>query len=156
LPDTETLSVPATNPYSPFGAPALVAYSFLNTLGPVTFGGLTRNYLGTLGARWALKSGWRMSLLESYGRETLFDSEYNIINSTALNAALGKITPGVAFNPFSPAANTTLLASIRRKYDLHATSQIETTHVAADGPIFALPGGDAKLALGWERREEAL
>jgi outer membrane receptor protein involved in Fe transport len=45
FPDAETLYVPATNPFNPFGSTAVVAYNFGPLLGPVTLGGQTRNYI---------------------------------------------------------------------------------------------------------------
>jgi iron complex outermembrane recepter protein len=157
FPETDTLVVPGTNPYNPFqGSTTLVGYSFGPSLGPVTFAGQTRNYLGTVGAKFWLGAGWLATLSESYGRETLFDNEYNLYNQVALTAALANTNPATAFNAFGGATNPATLAAIRRGDLLHAVSGIETTSVVADGPLFNLPAGPAKLALGLERREESL
>jgi iron complex outermembrane recepter protein len=155
FPDTQTLSVPATNPFNPFGSDVLEAYNFGQSLGPVTFGARTRNYIGTLGARFKFGAGWQGSVSESYGRETLLNSGYNQADALALSAALDSADPATAFNAFG--ANTAAtLAAIRQDFILHATSGIETTSLNADGPLFSLPAGDAKLAVGLERREESL
>ncbi|MGH8210342.1 MAG: TonB-dependent receptor [Steroidobacteraceae bacterium] len=156
FPETETLDVPATNPFNPFGTTTLVSYSLLQSLGPDTFGAETRNYLGTAGARFKFAAGWQGTLSESYGRETLFDSGYNVVNPLALNAALADPSAATAFNAFGGVTNPATLAAIRRDDILHAISGIETTDFAADGPLFDLPAGAAKLAVGLERREESL
>jgi iron complex outermembrane receptor protein len=156
IPEPETLSVPGTNPFNPFGTTTLVAYGSLQSIGPVTFGADTRNYVGTVGARFKLGLGWQATLTESYGRETLFDSNYNIVDPVALNAALADTNAATAFNSFGGATNPATLAAIRQDSILRAISGIETTSFAVDGPLFDLPAGAAKMALGLERREESL
>lgn len=156
LPQTETLLVPGTNPFNPFATPTVVSYSFLNSLGPGTFGAETRNYLGTVGARFKFGREWRATLSESYGRETLFDDTYNQVNPNVLNAALADTDATTAFNAFGGATNPATIAAMEYGYIYHAVSAIETTSLTADGPLFELPAGDAKLAIGGERREESL
>src|SRR6185437_885601 len=156
FPDFTTLLVPSTNPFNPFGAPTAVAYSFLNSLGPITLSAETRNYLGTVGARFKFGGGWRATLSESYGRETLFSNNYNQADQTALAAALADTNPSTAFNAFGGATNPGTIASLQHDHNLHAVSAIETTSLTADGPLWGLPAGDAKLAIGVERREESL
>ncbi len=156
FPETELLEVPGANPFNPFGTTTLVAYSLLQSLGPVALGAETRNYMGTVGARFKFAAGWQGTLSESYGRETLFDSEYNIVDPAALNAALADTTAATAFNAFGGATNPATLAAIRHDDILHAISAIETTTFIADGPLFDLPAGGVKLAVGLERREESL
>jgi outer membrane receptor protein involved in Fe transport len=156
-PEPETLVVPGDNPFNPFpGSTTLVGYSFGSLLGPTTFGAQTRNYVGTLGARFKLGGSWQATLSETYGQERLLDNEYNIVNPTALNAALASTNPSTAFNAFGGVTNPATLAAIRLTDVLHSTSAIETTSLIADGSLFELPAGDAKLAVGVERREESL
>jgi len=155
-PATETVYVPAANPFNPFGTETPVAYSFSKALGPVTFGADTENYMGTAGARFAFGSDWQATLSESYGREILFDSEYNQINVDALDAALADIKPETAFNAFGGTTNSATLARIQLHDILRATSAVETTSLVADGPLHNLPAGPLKLAVGLERREESL
>ncbi|HVW70032.1 MAG TPA: TonB-dependent receptor, partial [Steroidobacteraceae bacterium] len=92
LPETDLLSVPASNPYFVEAFPGTstteVAYSFLRAFGPTTFSAWTHNFMGTLGARFKLGGDWQATLAESYGRETLFDDQYNNADSERLSAAL--------------------------------------------------------------------
>jgi iron complex outermembrane receptor protein len=156
-PEGLTLEVPGNNPFNPFqGSTTLVAYNFGQLLGPVTFAGETRNYVGTVGARFSFGAGWQATLSESYGRESLFDNEYNQVDQIALAAALADTSSATAFNAFSGATNPATIAGIRRQDVLHAVSTIETSSFVADGPVFNLPAGAAKIAVGLERREESL
>jgi len=155
-PATETLYVPATNPFNPFGTETAVAYSFSKAFGPITFGADTENYMGTAGARFEFGADWKATLSESYGRETLFDSEYNQINTDALDTALAYTDPATAFNAFGGITNPATLAKIQLHAILRASSAVETTSLVADGSLHSLPAGPLKLAVGLERREESL
>jgi iron complex outermembrane recepter protein len=156
VPAGGVLDVPGNNPFNPFpGSDTLVGYSFLNTFGPGSFAAETRNYVGTLGARFKLGESWQATLSETYGRENLFQNEYNLPATTALNNALADSNSSTAFNPFG-VTNPTTLAKIRSADFVHAASSLETTSFVADGRLFDLSGGATKLAAGLERREESL
>ena len=157
FPETATLEVPGNNPFNPFpGSITPVAYSFSQSLGPISFSGETRNYLGTLGARFKLGGDWQATLSESFGQEKLFDTEYNIYNLGALDTALANTNVATTFNAFGGVTNPATLAAIRREDLVHAVSGIEMSSFVADGPLLDLPAGPAKLAVGYERREESL
>jgi iron complex outermembrane receptor protein len=157
LPQGLTLEVPGNNPFNPFqGSTTLLAYGFGQSLGPITFAGKTQNYIGTVGARFKFGAGWRATLSESYGRETLFDNGYNEVDQNVLAAALANTSAATAFNFFSGAANPAAIPGIRREDVLHALTTIETSSFVADGPLFSMPAGAAKMAVGLERREESL
>jgi len=162
LPTPQTLVVPPTNPFyiNPFpGTPyTLEAYSFARDLGPTTFASRTHVYMGTVGAAFELPEKWQATLSESYGSQTLRDDEYNVPDGAALTAALADPDPATALNPFGDGSSTNpaTLAAIRRDYRLRSTSGIDSTSLVADGPLFELPAGEAKLAVGVERREETL
>ncbi|MDE2451113.1 MAG: TonB-dependent receptor [Gammaproteobacteria bacterium] len=162
LPNTQLLVVPPTNPFyvNPYaGAPyTLVTYSFARDFGPIRFGTRTHLYTGTLGASFQLAGEWRAKLSESYGRQTLLDNQYDLPDGAALAAALADSDPATAFDPFGDGSHTNpaTLAAIRTDYRLRSASGIETSSLIADGPLFELPAGEAKLAVGVERREETL
>ena len=162
LPYTQILLVPPTNPFyvNPFaGTPyALEAYSFASDFGPTHFASRSRVYTGTVGGKLQLSPGWQATLSESYGRQSLFDDEYYLTDTSTLNAALADSNPATAFNAFADgsATNPATLAAIRTVDPLYAAAGIESTSLVADGPLFALPAGEAKLAVGLERRKETL
>lgn len=159
LPAAQVLAVPQSNPYyvNPFaGVPyTLVAYSFSGDYGPTTFSAASQVYTGTLGTTLELRGTWQATLSESYGRQSLLSNDYNQVDQSGLNAYLADSNPATAFNPFGVTSPQTL-AAIERDYPLHAVSTIEYTRLVADGSVFSMPAGDAKLAVGVERREEGL
>jgi iron complex outermembrane recepter protein len=155
FPYTQNLSVAANNPYNGLGADETVAFSFGQALGNSTLTSRTRNYLGTFGTRFHFGRDWHGELSESYGRETLYQGEYNIVRPSVLSAALSSADPVTAFNPFGPNSAATL-AAIRWQFSVPSISAIETTKAVLDGPLFSLPAGEVKLATGYERRQESL
>jgi iron complex outermembrane recepter protein len=157
FPQVLALDVPGNNPFNPFqGSTTVVGYSFGPSLGTVTFAGKTQNYMGTVGARFKFGAGWQATLSEAYGRETLYDNAYNEVDQETLAAALADTSAATAFNAFSAVTNPSAVAGLRHEDVLHAVSTIETTSFIADGPLFDLPAGAAKIAVGLERREESL
>jgi iron complex outermembrane recepter protein len=162
LPDEQVLEVFPSNPFyvNPYsGVPyALVAYSFSQDYGPEMFSAGSQAYVGTTGAKLQIGATWQATLSESYGRQSLRSDQYNLADPDALAASLADPNPATAFNPFGDGSNTSpeTLAAIERVFPLHAVSTIEYTRLVADGSIFSMPAGDAKLAVGAERREEGL
>ena len=162
LPDTQILPVPPSNPFyvNPYGnVPyTLVAYSFLRDYGPEVFSARSQVYMGTAGAKLQIGNTWQATLSESYGRQSLRSDQYNVANPAALAASLADPNPATAFNPFGDGSNTNpaTLAAINSDYPLHMMSSIESTRLVLDGSLFRMPAGEAKIAVGFERRKEAL
>lgn len=162
LPDSQVLQVPASNPFyvNPYpGVPyTLVAYNFLPLLGPTRFASKTRVYMGTAGATIRLGAHWQMTVSESGGKQSLISAQYGVVNTAALATALADPNPATAFDPFAAnaAANSATAAAISRSFRLHSVSGIESTDVVANGPLLPLPAGEAKLAVGVERRADSL
>lgn len=162
FPDGQLLTVPPSNPLyvNPFAAApyALVAYSFSHDFGPTTFSAKSDVYTGTAGAKLQFGDTWQVVLSESYGRQSLRSDEYNVPDQAALAASLANPDPATAFDPFGAGSNTNpeTLAAIRRDFPLHSMSSIESTRLVADGSLLRVPAGNAKIAIGAERREEKL
>ncbi|MGH8298903.1 MAG: TonB-dependent receptor plug domain-containing protein [Steroidobacteraceae bacterium] len=162
LPDEQVLTVPPSSPFyvNPFaGVPyTLVAYNFSSEYGPTVFSAASQVYDGTAGARLQLGSTWQATLSESYGRQSLKSDEYDQADPAAVESYLADPDSATAFDPFGEGsnANPDTLAAIEREYPLHAVSTIEYTRLVADGSLFSMPAGEAKLAVGAERREEGL
>jgi iron complex outermembrane recepter protein len=159
LPDETVLYVPPSNPYyvNPFGSSGYVpvAYSFAHDYGPTIFSADSQVYMTTLGAKLQMGQTWQATLSESYGRQSLESNEYDTADADALAAYVADSNPATAFNPFGP-TNPQTLNAIERDFPLHAVSTVEYTNLIADGSVFSMPAGDAKLAVGVERREEGL
>jgi iron complex outermembrane recepter protein len=162
LPYSTLLAVPSSNPFyvNPFGSVpyTLVAYSFARDYGPTVFSARSQAYVSTAGARLRIGNAWQATLTESYGRQALQAEEYNQVDPAALAAGLADSSAATAFNPFGDGSYTSpqTLAAIQRGYPLHMMSSIESTRLVAEGSLFGMPGGEAKLAVGVERREEDL
>jgi iron complex outermembrane receptor protein len=162
FPNEQVLMVPPSNPFyvNPFaGVPfTLLAYNFSQDFGPITFSAKSRAYVATAGVKLRLGETWQATLSETYGRQSLRSDEYNVADGAALAAALADPNPVTAFDPFGAGSNTNpqTLAAINRDYVLHAASTVEYTRLVADGSLFNMPAGDAKIAVGVERREEGL
>ncbi|MBW4052149.1 MAG: TonB-dependent receptor [Proteobacteria bacterium] len=160
FPDTAVLAVPSSNPFyvNPFGnVPyTLVAYSFSGTYGPQRFSAKSQAYTGTAGIKLRMGGGWRATLSESYGRQTLHSDQYNVADPAALAGSLADPNPATAFNPFGANSNPQTLAAVQRDYPLHVRTSIKSTRLITEGPLFSMPAGEVKLAVGVERREEAL
>ncbi len=158
----DLLLVPATNPFfvSPIeGAPfALLAYDFANELGPYRIDGRTRNYIAAMGLNAGFDHSWRASMAATYGAEELQWSDAGTVNLAALNAALADPDPATAFNPFGDGSHTnrTTIEAIRATNAIDARSQISSMELVADGPLFRLPSGEIKAAIGTEYRQESL
>lgn len=156
------LAVPASNPFfvDPFGGSpmVLVAYSFLDDLGPVTTNGHTSTFSTTVDATLRLARTWNMRLAATYGQEQLQWQAVNAIDLAALNAALADVNPVTAFNPFGDGSHTNpaTLATILDVQSQRAASTLQDLTLTADGELFDLPGGTVKVALGVDHREESL
>jgi iron complex outermembrane receptor protein len=78
-----------------------------------------------------------------------------MINPVALAAAAAGTTPATALDPFGQGTSPSVVAGITN-YATSVTIQQRTKlgAVKIDGPLFALPGGDLKVAAGAEYRRE--
>ncbi len=161
-PDATVLQVPPSNPYyiNPYpGVPyTLVAYNFLAQLGPTRFGSRTRVYMGTAGATFRLGDRWQMIVSESGGKQILTDHEYGVTNPATLTGLLADPNPASALNPFAfdGSLNFAAATAAAETYYAHSASGIQSSDAVANGPLVRLPAGEAKLAVGFERRTETL
>ncbi|WP_298197021.1 TonB-dependent receptor [Novosphingobium sp.] len=111
----------------------------------------------TLGADVKLGGGWLMNVMTHYSKTNDYNSQPEIDLVAAQNLANGT-TLATAFNPFGQAGqnNPAVLAQINNGFtQINDSSQyLRQLMVKADGPLFALGGGDARLAVGSEFRDE--
>ncbi len=156
----QIFNVPRSNPFfvDPFPDRAspgiLIAYNFLDDLGPVTYTSATRVSTGALSASASLGRDWQLELSHSYGREELSLSGENGHNPAAVLAALDQTDPAKAFNPFGR-TNPDVIAGIRRAFSLSALSGITTTTAIANGTVGRTTAGPMRLAMGVEYRRES-
>lgn len=155
-----TVRVPVTNPFyvDPIGTnqPVTVLYSFVNDLGPQINSGQVRAI--SLSSSLEQEIGpWRMSLGGAYGAQKGKAFTDNVFNSARLAAALADTNRATAFNVFGDgsANNPATIAAIRGHYNTIDDFRTWSAALRADGPLFALPAGDVRLAAGAEYRREA-
>lgn len=150
-------AVPSSNPFyvNPTGGsqPVLVYYNFGDDLGTSGNDAVVRTANVTVGADLDIRN-WRLSFYGGYAREKEDQTQTAVLNTAALEGALADPDPATAFDPFGDGSHTNpeTLASLIEPYHYQMRSQLQTADLTADGPIASLPGGDAKLALGVDRR----
>ncbi len=167
-----SVQVPTLNPYYPIGAPGnlLVNYNIGLEIPPYTDGNeVADRYLA--GLKFDLPANWegRVYYSESFdGTHT----NSRAVNASAVSAALGWTIPaGVSLGTSPPIASWTKPATIPylnlfcdpRSFDCNSPTTLQYVTAARiattdfwinekganfDGPLFSLPGGDVKAAVG--------
>ena len=151
--------VPSTNPFyvdpSGTGQPVVVDYDFTRDYGALTGLAHVRDYNAVAGLDWHV-GRWSVAARGTFGQETEAIREVNIVNYIRLAAALADPDPATAFNLFGDGSHTNpaTLASVRGSLDETGRYRLWSGDIKADGPLFRLPGGSAKLAVGGEYRIE--
>ena len=170
---TSTLTVSRANPFfvAPNGATTEnIAYSFANDLPNVVNAGDSKVLGLTLDAKLRLWSDWQSAAYVTYARETEVSDNANLVNSLALNEALGNTADNPAtafstavngfFNPFAgvPGANSATIRNYIGSGFLNLDSRdvVWSANLQADGSLWSLPGGAVKLAVGGQVRHESL
>jgi iron complex outermembrane recepter protein len=155
---TEGLTLPANNPYNPFGI-ALTSLSGRALFGPVRkfdTDSVAANVL--TGLRGTVFGKWDWESAVNYGFNTVTTVSRNAIRATTFQAALnGTLTGfvGKFENPFGPsdgALNNALFTSST------GTNKSESLSydASASGKLFELPAGEVGIAAGFEARNDKL
>ncbi|MEN9631137.1 MAG: hypothetical protein RJA10_4365, partial [Pseudomonadota bacterium] len=152
------LTVPSTNPFyvRPPGAPAgtsqTVAYSFINELPQNEANGYSKTVEATFGADLALPGQWKAGAYYTYGQNEDQSVTLGGLNNAAITAALRATNPAQALNVFGSGRNSeAVLASIANTIAFSpGRTDFQNFSLKADGPLFALPGGALRAAVGLE------
>ncbi len=110
--------------------------------------GATEAYDGSLTATYEI-GRWRAIAVGSYAKLSLFGLQESY-NFDAFTAALADSNPATAYNVFGDGVrnNQQTVASIIDVYTDRANSNTISAELSFDGPLFRLPGGEARLAFG--------
>ena len=152
-------NVPSTNPFyvrppgAPAGASETVAYSFGDQLPSNDSSGFSRSFQGTVGVDKNLDSGWKAGVLYTYGVNQDENANYRGLSNAAVNAALRDTNPATALNVFGGPNNPETLDRISRDATISPGETVfQNAQFKADGPLFEIPGGTVRAALGYEHQ----
>jgi iron complex outermembrane recepter protein len=140
------------------GAPAgarceTVQYSYANDFGPnnsiFAASGFAETYNVLGGAAYKLPADWRVEGSFSYGKDLERANSLGI-NNAALTLALASSNPATALNPFGTSVNNAaMLNGLVVQVSIAPGKSIQRTYdLKADGPLFHLPGGEVRAAVG--------
>lgn len=157
---SSNLTVPSTNafyvrpPGAPAGASETIAYSFVNDLPVNTADGHSQTGQITVGADRDFANGWKAGALFTYGKNDDIAVTLRALNPAAITTALASNNPATALNPFgsgsTPAAVLDAISNVV-SYSPGVT-KFQDLVFKADGPLFELPGGTMRAAVGVERQ----
>jgi iron complex outermembrane recepter protein len=155
-----TLNVPQTNaffvrPDGFTGTSYSLDYNFRNDAARNFNFGHGESWQVTPGVRVKLPYEWQFETLIGHGRTDDDAVQLAGISNAALNAALASSNPATAFDPYGLGRTTPgTLGGIFNQVSFNPTVGHFTGYEARlNGPLFRLPGGEVKAALGYEGQE---
>ena len=160
---TASLNVPSTNAFyvRPPGAPAgtseTVNYSFADVFGYNHVPSISSSYATNLGFEVRLPASWKAKVTATYGRSDDVNKQRTNYYTAGGAAALASGNPATALNVFGGPTNPDVIALLKTgSFVIQARTGLESVTAQADGPLFELPGGTVRLAVGSETRNELL
>jgi iron complex outermembrane receptor protein len=161
------LTIPANNPYNPFGFALTSFRGRGNGFGP------TRSYAMEanggnyqFGLDGTLSGDWTWSTSFTYGFSTVSQLTRNQVRTDDMQAALNGTLRGYVgqfFNPFGPSASRDMVNSLFVPSNGTSKSTAWGYDVSASGPLFAMPAmagfesaGPVAIAVGGEWHQERL
>ncbi len=157
---TANLVVPSTNAW--FVAPSFyttgtytIAYNFQNDVPQNDLFGYQSNWQATPGLRISLPKDWKFEGVYAFGKAEDRADASNGLVTAALTAALASNDPATAFDPYG--LGRTSAATRALIFDADATfptnAELKTWQAGFNGPLFSLPGGEVKAAVGYEGQD---
>lgn len=150
------LYVPSSNAFSPFDEDVFVGYltpsgDFGRYSIEARSGTINAGVEGRTSRNWA----WKVFGIQSRDKSR---TSVSLPDPLGMMQALASSDPALAFNPFGDriVQSAAVLESILTKAVAYGRTRLGSVNVEAEGRLFELPGGDAKLALAAEHRKEAL
>ncbi|MEJ1961305.1 MAG: TonB-dependent receptor [Gammaproteobacteria bacterium] len=154
--DQLTATVPATNPFNPFGMPVQVSFTPIDFGGSLTSSDEARRTV--LGLKGLFGRTWKWSVDYTDWNETTNFLSARPVNSL-LNTALQSSDPATAYNPFADLRtqrpnSPALLASMINIQSSDIKVQQRSFGARLSGDLWSLPGGPLRTSIGVESREE--
>lgn len=161
-------NVTTANPWfvSPNGSVShVIGYSFLDEIGSTRQDGRAESGGLTLAARYQLPARWSVEAYGAWAEERADLGNYNRINSRFVGEALGTLpdNPATPFsatrdgylNLFGGPNNSAVLNFISSGFsEARDHSRSASANILAEGPLWTLPGGEMRVAVGAQWRRE--
>lgn len=153
-----SLNVPSTNAFfvAPPGlnpASQTVQFSFEGVYPQLQNTGFSKSRQIHLGAEITLPARWRFVADATIGRNDERVDTLVVPIAARLNAALASSNPATAFNPFGGPNSPTVIADILSGINVNmGRTDFRGYQAQVDGSLFALPGGDVRMAFGYEHQ----
>jgi iron complex outermembrane recepter protein len=156
---TGSYTVPAGNAFNHLGGPVVEAYDLTQDVGPISDTGRTETSFMSAGLKGVFSREWQLRLSMAYSKALTDFFEHNLLNTDAVDAALGSSDPATALNIFGDGSHTNpaTLAALRAQSGTYQARNVFTTTLAsviADGPFFTGPAGPVRVAVGGDFRRE--
>lgn len=156
--DVENISVPAANPFNPFGADVVFRYR-VTEAGPRVDEIDSDFYRAVAGINVHLPGRWELETALLFSQTDTEVQGFNNLSRPAVLAALADTNPATSFNVFGAGNNVNNPATIQ-SFLVTTTRNGKSGLFGADakmnGPLFSLPAGDLLTAFGMEYRHEDL
>jgi iron complex outermembrane receptor protein len=111
--------------------------------------GSSKNYNAIAGLDVKLSDDWRLEVSGAVGHDHDVDSEVNIsMSAPNVAAALTSSDPATALNPFGQTSTAVLEALKNNVFIAPGTTDQYDIQTKVDGPLFSLPGGQVRVAIG--------
>jgi outer membrane receptor protein involved in Fe transport len=160
------ITVPANNPFNPFGVTLTQAgfpVNALYELGPWRTDTTIRTLRNTAGLTYQLPHDWFIDANWTYGESDGTERVDNSVNVSRLQEALNGTLPGFTGQFFNPFTDQSIDSPNRQFHDAIRTQQILDSRtdlvnyiVKIGGTVWDLPGGAFTVAGGYEYRSESL
>ncbi len=160
----DNITVPAGNPYNPFGEDLIPNGQLLREFGPWQTDVVSRTFRNVGGLTVQLPHDWYVDGSFLYGESDATQTVYNSENKANLQAALNGTLPqlpGKYFNPFtdenvSGNPNQQFYPYIRTQQTEDSYTNLLQWTIKGGGTVYELPGGPITIAGGFEYRSEDL
>ena len=158
----DPITIPANNPYNPFGIPLFPLGQTLWEVGTQSQDAVIKTYRTVTGATLFLPKNWTIDFSFLYAESDATAYSSNEVSVSKLNEALAGTLPGYVgqfYDPFVDQLavshpNGQLANGIRITQYQDVRSSLVTSAVRGGGELIDLPGGPVTLGLGLEYRSD--